>query len=82
MTRTLPKLFFGVQAFMRIDDDLEKFEHIFGFLLGRVNDKGKFILGNTWWTWPKLDEINKKLALVTGLMAKGMTLDLCTAYFY
>ena len=79
LTRTVPKLFFGTATFMRIDDELDEFEFTYGYHLGRMSDKGKWILSKNWWIWPKMDEVNKRLATVTGLMAKGMTLDLCTS---
>lgn len=46
-TRTVPKLFFGVSAFMKVVDTLYYFEHTWGYLLGRSNDKGKFVLGTS-----------------------------------
>ena len=76
-TRTIPKLFFGVSAFMKVVDTLDFFEHTYGFLLGRVNDKGKFILGKSWYCWSGLDDVNRRLAMVTSKMAKGMVLELC-----
>ena len=78
-TRTVPKLFFGVSAFMKVVATLDYFEHTWGYLLGRTNDKGKFVLGKTWYVWPGLDDINRRLAVVTSKMAKGMVLELCIA---
>ena len=48
MVRMVPKLFFGVQAFMCTSEELDYFEHVYGFMLGKVNNKGKFILARSW----------------------------------
>ena len=82
LTRTIPKLFFGIQGFIECDEELSHFNDVWAFAWGRYNDKGKCILERSWWTWNKMDDINRRLATLSNVMVRGMTLDICTAYFY
>lgn len=82
MCRTIPKLFFRVAAFMACSDNYDMFRNIYGIMLGKRTEDGKLILHKKWFLWSGIDHINSRMALVTSQMTKGMTNDLCTAYFY
>ena len=76
MTRSVPKLFFGIQALIDCTSLID-----FKLTYGHVHEDGSKELHFGWHTWSELDTLNLNIANLSKTMTKGMTVDVLCASF-